>query len=753
MVRPVVLAVVFFLLGARTAGAQLSGVPPRDGPKEDRRTFTPITRDQPGTVTVTIPTADRPAGRVAFRIDPDSHVELFGARTRTLTWDPASKRDFRVTLRMVVSREVAAGPFLAARLALRWSNGQRDSLEVWVDVRAEARAVAGSNNDFEVELTPVQRSAPPGGAVRLHFSIVNLQETDVRLRLRVVGGPGWKLVDPEVERREWFIQRLNWIQDEIDLALPNDAPVGERQLVRLLVEEVGGLSEIEARNYVSVSKRGGAKPGVPIVAGSSTFGLSQLGAGGLDAAQRSRALTFSSKFGPKSNFSFSYDRGLEENLSNYRYEEAQTRITGNVRHAGWDASFGNYVAAQGNALTGPFVLGRGVSVKRPAGRLLTELVVSQPNTISGLAGGHLVRGRAGMRTPKLTVAIAASDFGRRAGGYTTTSSVQTTVLDSATQEELDFERRVTTSSASNRAQGLGLDTEFRPASAHRMSFRTGGLWLSNAAGDHMSAPVGEASYGLSTKWATLNTRWRDMPPTVTGISIQGDDLGLDGSLRVSRDLGVVVRGYRSSTDTVRRNLSSQSEGASLGVRFMRGTRRVEVRRNYGESRYSWTTIRRTVSVLGATPVGPFTVNGSADVGEQDTGLRVEHLALYRGDVTWVGSAGTASFSASHSQQGGVVQQRFDLLASLQFRGTEVAGGAWVTRGYASGGRPGAWTSVGVPVGFESMLLLGLDYSPLTWTDLPSLRGMVGVRKRFTFPVPFVRPAPPGIPHGIGPNDE
>jgi hypothetical protein len=110
---------------------------------------------------------------------------------------------------------------------------------------------------------------------------------------------------------------------------------------------------------------------------------------------------------------------------------------------------------------------------------------------------------------------------------------------------------------------------------------------------------------------------------VTGISIQGDDLGLDGSLRVSQDLGLVARGYRSSTDTVGRNLSSQSEGASLGVRFTRGARRVEVRRNYGESRYSWTTIRRTFSVMGAAPVGPFTVNGSADVGEQDTGLRVE----------------------------------------------------------------------------------------------------------------------------------
>jgi hypothetical protein len=72
---------------------------------------------------------------------------------------------------------------------------------------------------------------------------------------------------------------------------------------------------------------------------------------------------------------------------------------------------------------------------------------------------------------------------------------------------------------------------------------------------------------------------------------------------------------------------------------------------------------------------------------------------------------------------------------------ELAGGAWVTRGYAVGGRPGAWTSVGFPIGFDALLTVGIDYTPLTWTGDPSLRGMMTVRKRFSLPMPFVTGTP------------
>jgi hypothetical protein len=63
----------------------------------------------------------------------------------------------------------------------------------------------------------------------------------------------------------------------------------------------------------------------------------------------------------------------------------------------------------------------------------------------------------------------------------------------------------------------------------------------------------------------------------------------------------------------------------------------------------------------------------------------------------------------------------------------------------SGRPPGAWTSIGLPVGFDSLLTLGGDYAPLTWIGEPTLRGTITVRKRFAIPVPFVRGTPLGRP--------
>jgi hypothetical protein len=699
-----------------------------------------VTPGTPVTVPVSIVTTDRPAGLVAYSFVPASGVDVLSERTGSLTWNPDSQRDLRAMVRLTVGAAQPAGRLLAGRLSLRWLDGRLESIDVWIEVRPHVKVTASRSNQFDVELTPVQRSAPPGGAVRFRFSIYNNEPTEERLRLRVLAAPGWTLTDSELEQREWPIEPYGSIEQDIDITIPDDARVGDRPLVRLLVEVVGQPGEIEALSFASVVKGGGVKPGVPLVSGSSTFGYSQLGARGVDPAQRTGALTLSSKFGPTSNFSFSYDHGIEQNLSNYRYEGAQTRVTGSLRHAGWDASFGNYVSAQGNAITGPYVLGRGVSVQRPAGPLLADIVASQPNTINGIADGHLFRGRVGVRTTKLTVAFTASDFGRPAGGYTTISTVQTGVLDAETESELEFERRLTTSSASNRARGIGFETELNPSRAHRIAFRAGSLWLSNAVGDHISAPVGEASYGLVTKRATFNARWRDMPPTVSGVYIPGDDVGVDGSVGLWRDIRLVGRGYQSSTHTFNSDFFSANEGASVGVRVARGARRVEVRANYGESQYSTTTVRRTVSIQAGTPVGPFHLNGSADVGEQDAAVGLSsHLALYRGDVAWVGSIGNASLSVSRSNRADVVQQRVDLLASLHVGGAELAGGAWLTRGY---GRPGAWTSIGVPVGFESMIVFGLDYSPLNWTDVPSLRGSLAFRKTLAFPVPFAKPLPP-----------
>jgi hypothetical protein len=73
---------------------------------------------------------------------------------------------------------------------------------------------------------------------------------------------------------------------------------------------------------------------------------------------------------------------------------------------------------------------------------------------------------------------------------------------------------------------------------------------------------------------------------------------------------------------------------------------------------------------------------------------------------------------------------------VHLREFELAGGAWGTRGYAFGGRPGMWTTIGVPLGHEFLVTVGAERSPFTWTSEPTWRGLLTIRKRFDLPLPF-----------------
>jgi hypothetical protein len=129
------------------------------------------------------------------------------------------------------------------------------------------------------------------------------------------------------------------------------------------------------------------------------------------------------------------------------------------------------------------------------------------------------------------------------------------------------------------------------------------------------------------------------------------------------------------------------------------------------------------------------------VGTQDNGRDVSRTAFYRGDLRWTGDTGTLSFAVTHSESNGTRRERADLIASLNIRRWEFAGGTWGTRGYTSGGQPGMWTSVGVPVGHEFLITVGVDRAPIDWTSEPTWRGTLTIRKRFSLPLPFVGRSP------------
>jgi hypothetical protein len=600
---------------------------------------------------------------------------------------------------------------------------------------AEEQRIIRSAKNLQITVEAIPEAAPPGGVVTLHYTVDSFEESDERVRIRVLAAEGWTATAPEEQQSEWMVPATDAIEGRIDLLVPQDAAVDSRHLVRLIGEVIGEPGVIEGRTYVSVVGRSRSTPNTPRMSASSTVGLSRVG-GSVQDAQSLTALQLSTSVG-RTSVSFSYQQGVLDTLSNYRYDVEPRQITGIVRAAGWEINFGNRLPSTGNSLTGPFANAVGASLKRARGALIADLTVGQPARFGEEAAGHLVRGRAGLKGRKGFVALAISDFGRPDGGYTTLAPVQQIPLDADAEEQLEIEREFTARAPSNRVQGAGMEIEFRPVRGHRFTARTGALRLSNSVGERSTSAVGEAAYSwTASRRATLNVRWREMPQTLSGLYIFGDERTVDGALRLTGSWRLVGRGFENSSETFGRAIQSRSAGGSTGLSYARDAWQVEARWNHRQSQFRERTVRRTVSVNGAMPVGALRLSANADVGSRDDGIQRQPIAYYRSELRWTGEAGFLTVDLSHSDTGDTTIRRGDVIASLNVNRWELAGGGWVTHGYIAGGEPGMWTSVGIPTGRELLLTVGVDRASVDWISRPSWRGTLTVRKRFSLPLPF-----------------
>jgi hypothetical protein len=231
-----------------------------------------------------------------------------------------------------------------------------------------------------------------------------------------------------------------------------------------------------------------------------------------------------------------------------------------------------------------------------------------------------------------------------------------------------------------------------------------------------------------------------MPQSLKGINLPGNELAVDGSLEVIGEWRLAGRAYRNLNQTLGNAYRSESEGAALGIRYYRDGWRLDARGSYREWSYGeQPTVARTVNVSLGVPLGPLSLSGFADVGEQDNGTVRQPTGSYRGDLRWSGKAGTASWSASYYESlNSPPRLRTDLLGSLKLGEWELAGGAWATRGWIRGGEPGIWTQIGVPVSYDLLLSLGIEHAPPAWGQAPTWLGTVGIRKRVAFAIPFLR---------------
>jgi hypothetical protein len=599
-------------------------------------------------------------------------------------------------------------------------------------------ATVHGTRDLVAEVIPSPATSAPGNVVRVIYSVINYEEVAVRVRLHAVLPSNWRLHDGTFQDGEYAIDALDEIDGEFLVVVAKDATPGERQLVKLHAEIIGEAGVYEGQNFVSIGRTGGLKPGAVGLTGNTTIGISRLDTRGSIAARPAAGIALSGKLSKDTTVSLSAGRDVTENLSNHRYNFEHLKVSGSVKRGAVEASIGNTILSSGNAIAGPFVRGRGGQIRKMAGRFLFDATIAQPTTHDGDARGRLLRGRAGINHASGSLSVVISEFSR-ASGYTALGPV-VTVLDPDEADRNEIERRLAAGATHNRVFGTGLDGEWRAKNVHRLSARVGVLHLANAAGLRRTAPSGELSYHLNTTSATLNVRWRDMPPSLQGVQIGGDETSLDGSVRAYRDLRLVAQAFRSAYDVSGHAYSSLSNGAAIGVRFTRGASRVEVRGNYRESAYDTTTIRRTAAVYAGAPLGLFSLNAAAEIGETETARGVQPLAFYRGDMRTEGDWGMVAIGFSQLTNGAQSpQRRIDLLASVKFREYGVSGGAWLTQGYALGGSPGAWASIMIPTALGLSTIIGVEYAPITYTAPAAFRGSFMLRRAVVLPLGFLAP--------------
>jgi hypothetical protein len=601
-------------------------------------------------------------------------------------------------------------------------------------------AIGGLTKEVEVELYGSTRATSPGSLVVLRYSINSYEDQDTRVRLHLDLPTGWVVLDRDIEGRELLLEAWENLEGEIRIQVPKDARPGERHRVRVVGEVMGEPGGAAVFSYVQIIRRGGLKAGQVGLAGTTSLVATTVALETMGGARYGGVVDLSGKLARETTLTLNYRQGPRENaLTNYRIAQEETRWSGSVRRPGWTLQFGNQLSSSGNVITGPYVRGQGVSVRRTQGLLLGDVTIAQPTSYIGDPGGHLVRGSGGIGGKRGRAALTFSDFGRPVGGYSTAPRYPEDI-DPDSLERLERERKALEAAARNRVQGAGLDTELRSGESHRLTVRAGFMRLHNAAGDTIADSSLEAQYAFNHRRATLSAGWRRMPQSLQGIYLPGDELALDGSLKVIGEWRLAGRAYRTSNQTVGNSYRSENEGAAFGIRYYRQGWRTELRGNYREWSYGQQpTIARTISASVGVPVGPLTLSGYADVGEQDNGTARQSTASYRGDLRWTGKAGSAAWSASYYEAlNSAPRLRTDVLGSLKLGEWEVAGGAWATRGWQSGGDPGVWTQLGIPVRYDLQLSLGVEHAPPSYGQPPQWLGTLGVRKKVGFAIPFLR---------------
>jgi hypothetical protein len=574
--------------------------------------------------------------------------------------------------------------------------------------------------------------------VTLRYVLYSAEGNAERVRLRMDAPAEWLWTNEGQEHRDRLLEPWEIVRGEVHIRAPSEAPIGSYQLVRLTAEIVGEPGAAEALMHVQVLNAGRLNVGAVHLAGTVGLNWPDLEPSGFGGSRVATAVDLSGRLGPGSSMSLSYRQGPQENRSNHQHVLEDRFFRTTLRHDSWDLEIGTRVPSPGTVLTGPTVDGRGVALRRTSGRLIGEVVMAQPTTFSGAAAGHLLRSNFGINTTAGTIALALSDFERPDGGYTTLPPSLDPTLDPDSLEELERELELSRATASTRVRGVGVESSLRFAGAHRLVLRGGTLRLANAEGDAVRDRSAEAQYYYSGSQGSFSTRWRRTPPTVEGVYIPGSELAADGALRLTSALRVVARAYQYDHETLGESrYFTETQGRSLGLSYAGPLWRFDVHGHRREVQASASSLRRSVQLSAGRPLGALSLNMNAEVGREHSARGEHPFRWYRGDLRWRDQRGHASLVlSSHEAGDSPARMRGDLLGSVIVAGLELAGGAWVTRGWSD--EHGLWLSIGVPVTDQFMLDVGVRHARQPYgVDAPDWRFAIGLRRKLIVPLPFL----------------
>lgn len=523
----------------------------------------------------------------------------------------------------------------------------------------------------------------PGNAVRMIYTVSNLEDADLRVAVRLELPDGWRVLSPIDEERTLLSGED--FEGELHVVAARDAPVGRTATVRLWVTIAGETGALYPAVVLRVTRTGGLAPGRQGVTGFVQGFRRGAGSGWDTKPADAGAMQLNGRFtnGTVVSLTGLHGERFDQTPSLSPFGSDETRVTLDVRRGHLSLAASNVLYASGDALMGPFMRAEGARLAR-TGRVPVELTVGRPRSFIDAPDGHLVRGSVGLLGARVGAKIGLSTLERPVGQYTPAFRVDAGVVE-LTVTPTPRQRLVV------RGGMLAQTTE---------SIRLVPLTLN----------TGEASYSVNNERGSLSLNGRMMPAALPSLFLAGDQRSAAGSLRLTRTLRLVGSANDSRTETVSQPLLFSSQQYSSGVLWMRNGYRLELRGNKRSTTFTTTTQQEAASLGVGIPLGRIGLDAYGESGRQVRDTTVTPFYVARSGLRWTGASGWATLGVVHADYGFTrATTRSTFAFSVRRAWFELDGGAWAWQGPSFGGSPGVWMSAALPLLGPYEMLVGADF--------------------------------------------